>query len=620
MKRTVIYLLLFLTPFFALAQKDTLIELGINSKLIVERHKESVNQNSLLRKPSDGLAKKKMISLPFFDDFSQHYFYPDENKWEDNYVFINSNYAVNPISYGVATFDGLDSIGYPYDFNNPTAHGVADYLTSKSIDLSTITDSVFLSFYYQPQGYGNKPETEDSLKLEFYRPSDSTWVRKWAAGGSATMPFQRVMVPVDTSFHKTDFKFRFKNYATLSGNVDHWNLDYIYLNDNRTHDDTITYDVAITGDFYNFLNEYTAMPWQHYLVDTLNYMSSSIDVEYRNNYNTPFAVFYKYQVIDNNGAGPIIETYPSTTSSKNVNAHSSLIEPQAVYNMPANDFYFPVESSAQTKVFQIKNYFDLNTLTDDHQENDTVLSYQVFGTDYAYDDGSAEIGYGVQGVGSKLAHQFNFKKSDTLTAFKIYFSPIRDNLSAKTFKLTIWNSLAPENIIYQQNAYYSPIYSLTNEFLYYNLDFPLYLPAGTYYIGWEKISEEFLNVGWDVNHNNSSKVFFNAVGVWENATKSGSLMLRPVFGTFPEPVVNVNEITNDESNIVVYPNPVNNLVHYKSDIVYNIDVIDLLGKSIISINSSKDGTIDVSTLKNGIYFLRFSNENSVHTKKIIVSK
>src|SRR5690606_37405864 len=101
-----------------------------------------------------------MISLPFFDDFSQQYYYPDADKWEDNYVYINSNYAVNPISYGVATFDGLDSTGYPYNFNNPTSHGVADYLTSKPIDLSSVTDSVYLSFFFQPQGNGNRPETQ----------------------------------------------------------------------------------------------------------------------------------------------------------------------------------------------------------------------------------------------------------------------------------------------------------------------------------------------------------------------------------------------------------------------------------------------------------------------------
>ena len=412
MNKQTIYILIFsLLPLFSFAQKDTLLELGVNKRIISERVKEAKNEASLLRKGTNFSALKKVNSLPFFDDFSQQEYYPDGSKWIDNAVYINSNYAVNPISYGVATFDGLDSTGYPYNFFNSTAQGVADYLTSKPIDLSNPTDSVYLSFFYQPQGLGNKPESADSLKLEFFRLSDSTWVRKWAAGGSSVQPFKQVMVPVDTAFHKTDFQFRFKNYATLSGNVDHWNVDYVYLNDNRNYLDTAVNDVALIGNFYNFLNEFTRMPWQHYISDTvgMGFMATAIDVAYKNNSSTDYNVDYKYNVITDNGSGLIIEDYPAGLAGKPLLAYSTLVEPQFVYKSGANDFKFPYDDTATFKVFQVKNYFSIGTL-DAHQENDTVVSYQVFGNDYAYDDGSAEVGYGVQGIGSKLAHQFSIKK------------------------------------------------------------------------------------------------------------------------------------------------------------------------------------------------------------------
>jgi hypothetical protein len=617
-KQTIYILILFILPIFSLAQKDTILALGVNKKIISERVKEANNQPSLLRKAVNKSIFKKANSLPFFDDFTQQEYYPDGSKWIDNAVYINSNYAVDPISYGVATFDGLDSTGYPYNFNSPTAHGVADYLTSKTIDLSNPTDSVYLSFFYQPQGLGNKPESSDSLKLEFFRLSDSTWVRKWAAGGSSVQPFKQVMIPVDTTYHKTNFQFRFKNYATLSGNVDHWNVDYVYLNDSRTYLDTALNDVALIGDFYNFLNEYTRMPWQHYITDTLGFMAPTIDVAYKNNSNTNYSINYKYKVITDNGSGVEIEEYPGGLAGKVVFAYSTLIEPQAVNN-GINNFSFPSDDTATFKVFQIKNYFDFG-IPDDHIENDTVVSYQVFGNDYAYDDGSAEVGYGVQGIGSKLAHQFSIKKSDTLTSIKMYFSPIMNNMSAKTFKLTVWSSLSPETIIYQQNSYYSPIYSNTNEFLEYNLDFPLYLNAGTYYVGYEKISEEFLNLGWDYNTNNSSKVFFNAVGVWQNATVSGTLMLRPVFGAYPEPIISVEEFNKNTNDISVYPNPSSNKINIKSHQSYAIELIDMYGKLIDSSPSTTNKVIDVSLLPNGIYMLKFNNENSSITKKIIISK
>ncbi|HRP59617.1 MAG TPA: hypothetical protein PK833_04930, partial [Vicingus sp.] len=171
---------------------------------------------------------------------------------------------------------------------------------------------------------GNQPEAKDSLRLEFFRKSDSTWVRKWAVPGAALAPFKLVMIPVDVQFQSDSFQFRFKNYATLSGNVDHWNVDYVYLNDNRTFSDTALNDVALTRNYYNMLNGYSAMPWTHYMVDTLNNMSSVINVEYRNNHNSTYSVFYEYNVITDNGAGAVIESYPTSTSFKAVNGYSSL--------------------------------------------------------------------------------------------------------------------------------------------------------------------------------------------------------------------------------------------------------------------------------------------------------
>ncbi|PJB14724.1 MAG: hypothetical protein CO118_07125, partial [Flavobacteriales bacterium CG_4_9_14_3_um_filter_32_8] len=400
-KKTLISLFLFVAAITVSAQKDTLMQLGMNNAIRAFYNQNINNPDSPYLKKSNN---KVLLTLPFIDDFSQNYIFADANLWQDMDVYINSNFPDNPITYGVATFDGLDSTGYPYDFTNPISWGIADYLTSQPIDLSSIIDSVYLSFYYQPQGNGNKPESKDSLRLEFFRLADSSWVRVWGVAGAPNQPFKKVMIPVDTSFQNNAFQFRFVNWATLSGNVDHWNVDYVYLNDNRNYADTALNDVSFITNHHNMLKDYTAMPWSHYLTDTIGLMATAMDVTYRNNHSSTYAVFYEYQVIDANGAGPIVETYPILPASKNVSAYSNFTEPQAVYNVSPsfiNDFTFPSDAS-QTKVFQIKNYFDISP-NDIKIDNDTVLSYQVFGSYYAYDDGSAEVGYGVQGIGSKLA-------------------------------------------------------------------------------------------------------------------------------------------------------------------------------------------------------------------------
>lgn len=624
-KKLYIFILILAIAFNATAQKDTLLELGFNNRLKSYYNLNKNDPNSIYNKKST--RNKALLTLPFLDDFSQQHYYPNLDLWMDINVYINSGFADNPISYGVATFDGLDYTGYPYNFSNPTAYGPADTLTSQPINTSSITDSLFLSFYYQPQGNGNKPETKDSLRLECFRVSDSTWVNMWSAMGAPNQSFQQVMIPLDTSFQKNGFQFRFINWATLSGNVDHWNLDYVYLNDNRTHADTALNDVSFITDNFTMLEEFTAMPWEHYVTDSLNFMASAMEVTYKNNHSVQYGVFYKYQVVDNNGVGPILETYPSTTSAKNANAYSALIEPQAVYDVNpvfVNDFYFP-PTNDQTKVFQIKNYFNLAS-PDFNVKNDTVYSYQTFGNYYAYDDGSAELGYGVQGIGSKLAHQFNIKKSDTLTAFSIYFSPIMNNHSAQTFRLKVWSSLNPEVEIYSQAAtqYTSPIYSNTNQFLKYELDNPIYLNAGTYYFGWEKISQDFLNVGWDVNNDNSTKVHINAAGVWQTASYPGTLMLRPVFGSYQNPTVNVNEETDISTNFNIYPNPAKDVINFKIDnsSSYHISLIDINGRILLETESSLSNKIRTNQLSNGLYLIRFTDNDTqqITHKKVIISK
>ena len=56
---------------------------------------------------------------------------------------MNNNYAVNPPSVNVATFDGLKEDGFPYVFpvsspnsTSPSPRGETDYLISKPINIS----------------------------------------------------------------------------------------------------------------------------------------------------------------------------------------------------------------------------------------------------------------------------------------------------------------------------------------------------------------------------------------------------------------------------------------------------------------------------------------------------
>lgn len=116
------------------------------------------------------------IFLPFFDDFSHVRVYPDPNKWTDDNAFVNDGFPLCPPNRNAATLDVLDANGCVYDYaiSNPF---ISEYLTSARIRLDSImepepraispADSLYFSFYYQPQGNGMPPEENDSLVLQF---------------------------------------------------------------------------------------------------------------------------------------------------------------------------------------------------------------------------------------------------------------------------------------------------------------------------------------------------------------------------------------------------------------------------------------------------------------------
>jgi len=116
------------------------------------------------------------IFLPFFDDFSHVRLYPDSTKWTDNNALVNDGFPLCPPNRNAATLDVLDANGRVYEFAISNAF-VAEYLTSARIRLDSVmepepralspADSIYFSFYYQPQGNGNKPEAHDSLVLQF---------------------------------------------------------------------------------------------------------------------------------------------------------------------------------------------------------------------------------------------------------------------------------------------------------------------------------------------------------------------------------------------------------------------------------------------------------------------
>jgi hypothetical protein len=554
-----------------------------------------------------GIKSSDTLQIPFFDDFSKPTVYPDPDKWIDNFVFINNTYSNQQRSEGVATFDAIDNSGRLYE--RATSSGfMADQLTSKPIILNfSPSDNIYFSFQYEPGGLGDEPEPKDSLTLEFFDPSVSKWYSVWRSEGKPVQPFRAVILPIDNPrFLKRGFQFRFTNYASLStaggdpsmaSNCDQWNIDYVFLDKNRNAADTIPTDVAFTIPVRSMLKTYEAMPWRQFTKVYLSEMGPWIGIHYQNNDKIVRNVTRNFEITD----------MYNRVVVRSFSAGATNIDPDARVDYNANSLFTFSSSNPDSALFRVKSYL----ITDifDPKQNDTIVYYQKFLSYFAFDDGTSESGYGINGLGSRnamVAYKFKSTITDTLRAIQICFNDSYLNSNLRTFDLMVWSddNGIPGNTIYTQEEMTVTQGAGINGFYTYALNDPQEV-SGDFYIGWKQRSETFLNAGFDLNTLHNSRQFYWLNGNWTVSQAKGSLMIRPVVGP-PIKTTSVNDITQKNSALKIWPNPVHDILNLDPGDVpvsssTSIKVFDVSGKEVMHMPAGEQ--INVSSLASGIYFI-----------------
>jgi len=567
------------------------------------------------------------VTLYFVDTNAQDVNYI----WKDIYTYRNSNYPVDPLSIGVATFDGLDENGYPYDWSSASAQGIADYLTSKPIFLQTDPgggtylpiDSIYLSFVYQPGGLGEDPDFQDSLVLEFYDVAQDKWNSTWRTPGFSSDQWEVVNILIDSSVYLRDgFQFRFKNYGSLTGGLDHWHIDYVILDDFRSFDDTTMNDWAFQYPLNSMLADYTAMPWSHYEQDPYSILLDTLNVTTYNSYTGAKILQPSFMELIHEGV--TINTVPYLASVTNVS-------PLSAFNMhydPDPNFYFDTTLADTFALFEVKFNLATNTTPERLNVNDTLLHQQKFYNYYAYDDGSAEAAYGLVSNGAELAYQFELPSGivDTIKSISIHFSPSVNDASTDPFFLQIWDDLGgePGDTIYSTDdinipVTYIPEYNLGVDGFYEYMLPEKVAVSGTYYVGWKQSTANRLNIGFDKNINNQDKIFYNLGTGWNNTGFEGSLMMRPVFVSDMDAVfAGVTAI--DQSEFRLYPNPAQDQLYIDiADQTADYTIYDLNGRLIEKGNIRYYQSLDVSYYNNGVYLILLNFENgSIGREKIVI--
>ncbi|NPD44684.1 MULTISPECIES: T9SS type A sorting domain-containing protein [unclassified Lentimicrobium] len=592
--------------------------------------------------------------LPFFDDFNQAGYRPNADLWEGDNVYINKKFQLFPPNIGVATFDAMDGSGNIYSNASQYAFP-ADTLSSLEIRLDSlqdptlrpllIKDSVYFSFYYQPQGRGNAPEEGDILNLEFYSPPTDQWENVWSSEGMTLDTFlvredlldsliigrdtipggsftKQVFIAVTDSakFFHSGFRFRFHNHASLAGNsqpdwqsnCDHWNIDMVWLDRDRTRTDSSYRKISFVNDPPSMIKRYRSMPYRQYRNDPTNSMMDSIRYMFiRNMDNVAYLATYKYTISNQTTQDSVYQTAAFPADSNSIvesirSAKPPIISYFSIYNELFKTF----------KVTHIINDIGLTGV------GDTIESEQVFANYYAYDDGTPEAGYGMSARNGKAAIQFQLNTKDTLRRIQMYFNPTLTSANEQYFNLMVWKNIEPEEVIYKKRVKVTFSEGLYN-FYTFDLDTSIVL-ANEFYIGFQQLYDENLNIGFDYALDSKQYLYYNIGVGWIPTIYTGSLMMRPLFGeVMPTATNDIKPIP--KSSFVLYPNPVNgDIIHLdwpKADYhTIKVEIYNITGQLMLRRNDERD--INVSELGNGVYLVKMTDtetgENT--TQKMIKRK
>ena len=566
-----------------------------------------------------GLRAQASVNLPFFDDFATAKSgIPDSRYWlPGSGTYVNNTLVTSHPSLNVATFDGLNANGVPYNLANPLNQNFTDTLTSQPINLEgkTAADSVYLSFYWLGKGLGELPDSSDFLRLEFLTRTNE-WITVWnQVGYKLDTVFQREFIAIkDVAYFHEGFQFRFRSYGRNAGPYDTWHLDYVYLNSNRSAKQPYIFDVAMRMPISPYLKKYSAMPLRQYNVSPAAAIADSVRTDIVNNFNN-FNILTSTFTISNRATGTEYfrdvqrSIYVESLKSKSIGVKPSVV----------------AAGNAKDSLKLILKYYVTTTDTIPNvnlKHNDTISSRVALSDYFAFDDGSAEYGIQVNQKLGRAAVQFILSKPDTIGGVRMAMIPFNKDVSGQGFNIQILSNKnnKPDQIIAQRPvaARYA---SSRNGFIDYAFSFPVAVPD-TFYVGWIQINEQPLTVGFDRNSKlGSGYIYYNLGTEWiKESSLDGSIMIRPYLGKQAREIITGNEPVSAR-HYSFFPNPSKGTIKWENVSLNNIEIYSLTGILVQVVRPGKnDRSADLNFLDDGFYIIRAYDGKRSFVQKMLILK
>ncbi len=584
---------------------------------------------SIAGRASTGQTDFRVLTLPFWDDFSMSAGRPDTLLWKaGDDVYINSTLARNAPTLNVATFDGLTAMGAMHgagtDSNGPT-----DSLASQIIDLSQVdiqdSQTIFLSFYWQGKGNGERPDEIDSLLLQFLNDT-LEWQTVWKKLGTditSDSTFTQEIIQINPPYIHQNFRFRFQSYGRPSGPFDTWHIDYVYLNSNRNLDDLSHFDRALSGQPSSPVSPYYSIPAEVLfqnptLFNGQQFLATNLDSQ-----PNPLQLFTS---VRNLTTGEMYGEFPSDESAyapfefRTVTSDALIGENIPVQVTPLDSQVLEVKhyiNSGDKFLFEEVVGTDTLFLPVNLKINDTISSRLLLHDYYAYDDGTAEYAAGLNEKNSKIAIKYVLFEPDTLTHIDLHFPTIVPTAAGKTINVMIWRRLFPQEQLLQYISHPITANTQLNQFQRVKLVKPI-LVTDTLYIGFQQVVQDYVPIGLDRNNSSSLKAYGGTVYTktsedWVlNERIIGAFMIRPVFSPASDFVLNAPQLQDE---LVIFPNPTTGAMRFSRSFD-RIEVMDMSGRII----QTEAGSFINLSGEPGVYVLRLYANDELILKKIVLHK
>jgi hypothetical protein len=585
-------------------------------------------------------------NLPLFDDFAYDSNRPRPDLWQDDDVLVNQNFAISPPSIGVATFDAVDFSGQPYPPGSGGATTtIRDYLTSVPVNLQGASGTT-LSFYLQPRGLGNRPETQDSFLVQFLDQSGN-WNTVFSQAGLLTTepnnsnrPFIGTILDVPGEYQYFGFQFRFAGKSSEQGAVDMWHLDYVKLSESRTS--LVVPDLAFVELPEYLLNNYSGIPLRHYRATNDELLRREYNVAIRNLNNDILNVSSgSFNILTEVPNSPAV-TSPDLTiffpGNNNAIAPESLeIRTGDIGSVPGvvSDISTYLNSTADPdESFKLLTLYGMSVNNQDNGfangglvRNDTVVQTTTFDEYMAYDDGTGVVTL-VGKQGTTILQRSEAVVEDSLAGIRVRIPRGLRSLGNQSLRLVVYAGTdVPETLVeaYEFPIVYAEDFHLDSlqGYTTYLLPEALPLEVGTYFVGWEQLrSDANIGIGFDRNSLPLGVQFFNIGNGWQpiTGTTTGAIMIRPLLSGFEGFTTSTPEQTAAEALVDVFPNPTTGTLHLRPRQIAGTGPLTYRLYSITGALLSQDQVndrIELGHLPAGVYILEVSNGATGSRHKVV---